>query len=211
MESKKMPIENKPQKRTREEVVTFISETSKYRHLTTQYCVGNGIDIGSGGDAVVPWAISMDLPEEEYNHYNSNQKPRGPIHYRATDLLFNLPFKSNTLSFLYASHIAEDVPEEKWPEMFREWARVLIPGGNMIILVPERNKWNYAVKVLGQIPNCQHRHEPVLGELTKMFTLVGLQTICDKLTNCHPNDYTILGVAKKPGSPNSIGRREWVK
>lgn len=187
---------------------TFPSETSKYRHITTPFCVGNGIDIASGGDAVVPWAISIELEDEKYNYYNSNQKPRGPLHYRDNNAIFDLPFKSNTLDFVYSSHLIEDFSQEVWPKMLGEWVRCLKPGGNLIILVPEVKRWNYAVNVLGQCPNCSHHApEPSVGDLTKVFTKLGLQTVCDKLTNCHPNDYSILGVAKKPGSPNSIGRR----
>src|SRR5437867_3001774 len=42
-----------------------MSETAKHRHLTIRYCQGCGLDLGSGGDPIVPWAISVDLPAEE--------------------------------------------------------------------------------------------------------------------------------------------------
>lgn len=187
---------------------TFPSEVSKYRHLTNQFCIGNGCDIGSGGDGIVPWAINIELPEKEYNLYNSNQKPRGPLHYRAIDAIFNPPFKPNTLDWVALSHVIEDWSQEVWPKFLGEWVKCLKPGGRLIILVPDYLRWKYAIEVLGQPCNCAHfSPEPSVGDLTKVFTKLGLRTICDKLTDCHPNDYSILGVAKKPGSPNSIPRR----
>ena len=38
------------------------SETSKCRPRLAKFCVGYGIDIGPGGDPIVPAAIRVDLP-----------------------------------------------------------------------------------------------------------------------------------------------------
>jgi predicted SAM-dependent methyltransferase len=178
--------------------LAFMSETSKYRHLTTPYCKGNGIDIASGGDAVVPWAMSVELEEDEYNYYNSNHAPRGPLHYRANDAVWHLPFKDHTLSFVYCSHWLEDRPRSDWPILFKEWARVLKTGGYLIILVPEVERWNYAVRVLGQPCNCSHSApEPSIGEVSRAMMMVGLDVVEEKLTDCFEHDYSILAVAKK--------------
>jgi len=37
------------------------SETSKCRSRLARYCVGAGIDIGAGGDPIVPTAVIVDL------------------------------------------------------------------------------------------------------------------------------------------------------
>lgn len=172
------------------------SETEKYRHLTVPYCQGNGIDIGSGGDPVVPNAIQVELQYDLYHKYRSGDVHGVPIQWHG-DCWF-LPFKDSVLDFVYSSHLIEDFDHARWPHLFKEWGRCLKPDGYMVILVPEFERWNYAIRVLGQPPNCAHfSPEPRVGELSEAFHLAGLSVIKEHLTECHPNDYTILGVAQK--------------
>jgi len=43
--------------------VKSVSETSKCRDSLAPFCNGDGVDIGYGGDPIVPNAICMDLPD----------------------------------------------------------------------------------------------------------------------------------------------------
>lgn len=173
------------------------SETSKYRHLTTPYCIGNGVDIGSGGDPVVAHAIQVELPKKEYSHYRMGDVHGVPIQWHGD--CFDLPFKNNVLDFVYSSHLIEDFSRERWIPLFTEWVRVLKPGGKLVVLVPEYTRWRYAIEVLGQRPNCSHWNpEPSLGDLTNAFEKLNLRCIKERLTECHENDYTIIGTAAKP-------------
>lgn len=95
------------------------SETSKFRHMTAQYCSGNGVDIGSGGDPVVPHAISVDLPDP-YTRVGDS-----PIQWRGDGTA--LPFMGGSLDFVYASHLLEDFAD--WIHPLTEWTRVLKSGG----------------------------------------------------------------------------------
>jgi len=174
------------------------SETAKYRNLTAKYCYadkdmpGCGVDIASQGDVVVPWAISFDLPVEEFNFYCSNHPAKGPIHLRGH--ADKLPFENETLNFVYSSHLLEDYLD--WEPVIREWLRVLRPNGYLIILIPDKELWGAAIKA-GQSPNCSHRHEGRVGELSELATKLGLEIIEDRLTDQHPGDYSILGVFRK--------------
>lgn len=169
------------------------SETAKYRHLTTEHCRGNGVDIGSGGDPVVPWAINFDLPNDEFDRYHSGHPPRKPIQYGGDAK--NLPFKDGTLDFVYSSHLLEDFFD--WDPVLREWMRVLKPGGKLVILVPDKKLWNDAI-ARGQPPNCAHTHESYPGEISKYVGRLGrMRVIRDSLTECFPNDYSILFVGVK--------------
>lgn len=171
-----------------------MSETAKYRKLTTPYCNGAGVDIASQGDAVVPWAMSFDLPEPEFSRYSSGQPAKGPIHLRGH--ANKLPFDSRSLDFVYSSHLLEDYLD--WLPILSEWCRCVKVGGHIIILIPDRELWNEAIRK-GQPPNNAHKHEGTVGELTGIFkSFFGhFEIIHDKLTALSPEDYTIMFVAKR--------------
>jgi ubiquinone/menaquinone biosynthesis C-methylase UbiE len=113
-----------------------MSETAKHRHLVLDYCHGNGVDLGSAGDSVVPWAIQVDLPDGAYHAYNPARSDDG-IQWRgsATDL----PFKDAVLDFVHSSHLIEDFVD--WEPVLKEWCRVLKPGGYLIIAVPDHARF----------------------------------------------------------------------
>lgn len=169
-----------------------MSETNKYLHLVQQYCRGNTLDIASGGWPVVPHAIQIELPQDEFAHYNSGKIPDSPIQWRgyATDL----PFKDATVDTAFSSHLLEDYLE--WEPVLKEWVRVIKPGGFLVILVPDKVLWNEAIRK-GQPPNCAHKHESHAGELSQYAEAIGLDVIEDRLTDCFPGDYSILFVGKK--------------
>lgn len=177
---------------TEQEFRKFTSETEKYRHLTSQYCSGAGVDIASQGVPVVPWAIQFDLPEKEFLHYSSGRQPASPIPLRG--YATKLPFVNNSLDFVYSSHLLEDYAD--WNPVLDEWVRVLKPGGRLIILVPDKDLWAEAI-ARGQPPNCAHKKEPKPGELTRWLEPKGIRVLKDCLTNCYKGDYTIIFVGVK--------------
>jgi len=165
------------------------SETSKHRHLVTQYCQGNGVDLGSSGDPVVPWAIQVDLPPAQYRHYNTT-RPEAIIQWRGTAL--DLPFKDSTLDWVHSAHLLEDWAA--WGPPLREWDRVLKPGGYMLISVPDHARFRAAV-ARGQGDNLSHKHESYCGELTKCLPFYSV--LRDGFVNDNPNEYSILYIGRK--------------
>jgi SAM-dependent methyltransferase len=170
----------------------YPSETAKYLHLTAGFCWGCGVDIGSQGSGVVPWAFNFDLPPDEFAFYNSGNQPRGPIQLRGD--AHKLPFDSDSLAFVYSSHLLEDFLD--WEPVLREWVRVIKPGGYLIILVPDKELWAAAL-AKGQPPNCAHTHESHVGELTAHMEHLPIKPMIDRLTNCFEGDYSILFVGEK--------------
>jgi len=174
-----------------------MSETDRHRHLVTEYVQGNGVDLGSDGSPIAPWAIQLDLPDEQFKSYNPNRE-RGNIHYQgdATDL----PFKDHTLDFVHASHLLEDFAD--WGPVLREWDRVLKPGGYMLIAVPDRLRFRRNVlRGLEANPpydcdNGNHRHESHVGELTAY--LHTYEAIRDDFVDDNPDCYSILYIGRKP-------------
>lgn len=176
-----------------------MSETAKYRHLTVKYCYGERgtpltvLDVASQGDPVVPWAWQLDLPRAEFLQYSGGTKPVNQ--YQLAGYADKLPLEDDSLDVLYSSHFIEDVVD--WVPVLREWTRVLKHGGTLIICLPDKHRWNYAVQHLKQPPNCAHRHESFPGELSGYAKMFGWDVVEDRLTECHPNDYNIIFVAKK--------------
>lgn len=168
------------------------SETEKYRHLTVPYCAGNGIDVGSGGDPVVRSAIQVELPEADYFKYRSGDVNGVPIQWQGS--ADALPFKDKTLDYVYSSHLLEDFLD--WKPLLKEWTRVLKKSGKLIILIPDKALWEAALR-RGQLPNCAHKHEGYVGELSTYAKHFGWKVIQDKLTALTPTDYSILFIAER--------------
>ena len=175
----------------------IFSESAKYLYMLLPYLVGNGVDIGSGGRPIVPWAISIELPADKFKHYN--QRTDVPCGIEWLGDIFNLPFKDGVLDWIFSSHLIEDFSRETiWPRLFTEWARCLRPGGTMVILVPDKERWAAAIEA-GQTPNCSHfRPEPSVGDIGRVGSTCGLDVIEERLTNIDSRDYSILGVLRKP-------------
>jgi SAM-dependent methyltransferase len=166
-----------------------MSETSKYLHITAPYCQGTGVDIGSQGEPVVPWAIQVDLPREPYLKYGGQNPESIHLPIGCSDL----PFKDASLDFVYSSHLIEDFAD--WTSLLTEWSRIVKPGGNLVIMLPDKERFSDAI-ARGQPPNCAHQHEGRVGELSTYFP-TGWTIIFDGLTNLTPEDYNILFVAKR--------------
>ena len=48
-------------------------------------------------------------------------------------------FDANAIEALYASHVLEHVPYAKLQATLKEWHRVLMPGGKLMVAVPDMN------------------------------------------------------------------------
>lgn len=171
----------------------FKSETAKYREfihkLIPQDC---GVDIGSQGDPIVPWAMGLDLPKKEFEIYSGGNPAHGPIQLRG--YANDLPFDDNSLGFVYSSHLLEDFLD--WTPLLKEWVRVLKPYGRLIILIPDKKLWAKAIEE-GQPPNCAHKHEGTPGELSDILEQLGMVTISDSHTNRFDGDYSIMYLGYK--------------
>jgi predicted SAM-dependent methyltransferase len=96
---------------------------------------------------------------------------------------------------VFSSHLIEDFTADKQREICKEWARVVKPGGHLVILAPEQGRWREALK-RGQPPNNAHRHEPPLGFFSQIFTeMTGWMILMDQF--CDKTDYGMVFVARK--------------
>lgn len=126
------------------------SETSRCRKSLSKYCIGDGVDIGYGGDPILPTSICMDLPKPyaKYRDYPQH------LHGDAKNLYW---FRDNTLDYVYSSHVLEDF--EDTAGIIKEWIRVLKPGGRLVLYLPDEKTYRIFCYTRGKPPNVHHIHE----------------------------------------------------
>ena len=126
-----------------------ISETSKCRARLAPYCTGYGLDLGFGGDPIVPHAIGVDMPQP----YSDVGKLPVQLGGDATRLVW---FADGTLDFIFTSHLLEDFVDVG--AALREWLRVLKPGGRLIIFCPDEQVYRRHCAAHGLKRNPHHVH-----------------------------------------------------
>lgn len=171
-----------------------MTEHVKWRHIVAPYLTGNGIELATQGDPIAPHSIQFELLENDFAIYNSGHALYGPVQWRSNNAIYNLPFKDHTLDYVASSHLIEDFLD--WAPLLREWIRVLKQGGKLVICLPDKERWNDAI-VRGQPPNCAHKHESHVGELSGYTSALGIRPLVDAFTDTPPGDYNILFVGEK--------------
>jgi predicted SAM-dependent methyltransferase len=129
-----------------------VSETSKCRDRLQKYCVGYGVDLGFGGDPIVPTAITVDRPSP-YAKVGSSPLNLGGD---ARNLYW---FASNSLNYVFSSHLLEDFPPNETRSIVLEWLRVLATDGYLILYLPDEQKYRQQCKASGQPYNQNHQIE----------------------------------------------------
>lgn len=175
------------------------SESSKYLPLVEQYLRETIVlDVGSGGMPVVAHAIQVELSKESMRTYRGGEQPSPLIQIHGDDASFHLPFKSGTIRTCFSSHLIEDGTVEQQAAWMREWCRVTMSGGHIVVLHPDNDRWNHAV-ANGQPPNCAHKNQLSAGQLSRMVAdwRLPMDSIEDRLTNLSPKDYGLVTIFKK--------------
>jgi SAM-dependent methyltransferase len=119
----------------------MVKETSKAKErrkaegFFDRYFAGQGIDVGYGGDLVVPNCRGWDVED-------------GDAHELA-----GIPDAS--FDFVYSSHILEHLEDPA--RAVKNWWRVLKPGGYLILYVPERDLFERK-KTLPSDISLDHKH-----------------------------------------------------
>ena len=127
------------------------SETSGVRYLLAKYCIGDGVDVGFGGDPIVPTAICMDMPRPY------TQVGDAPQHLHGT--AEDLPFQSGRLDYVYSSHLIEDFTYGAQVVILYQWVRVIKKGGLIIICAPDERRFREHCRKTGQTVNLAHVNE----------------------------------------------------
>ena len=142
------------------------SETSKCRDRLRRFCLGDGLDIGYGGDPIIPSAITVDLLSGPYCTLLGNHPQN--LHGNGSNLHW---FKDGVFDYVYSSHLLEDFNIEQMTKVLIEWLRVLKIGGNLVIYCPDEQAYRVHCKSINSVPNEHHKNENFsLNFLTGIFS-----------------------------------------
>ena len=166
-----------------------MSETALCRKRLDCYCLGNGLDLGYGGDPIVPSAITVDLITQYSKVGNHPRNLTGD----ATNLYW---FKDNVLDYVYSSHLLEDFEENETEKILSEWLRVLKYDGNLVLYCPVEKKYREHCQKTGQPYNQSHKIEKFSLEYVKdILKKIGNVTIIHQIDLV--NIYSFELVARK--------------
>ena len=127
------------------------SETSAARSVLAPYCTGLGLDLGFGGSAISPTAITFDMP---HMYCPSLEGHRQHLRGDAT----NMPFICDeAFDYIYSSHLIEDFYYDELIGIISEWRRILAPGGVLVLNAPDQKKFLAHCDATGQSRNDNHK------------------------------------------------------
>lgn len=135
---------------TRRSARSIVSETSKCRARLAPYCQGYGVDLGFGGDPILPSTIRIDQPQPYADYLGLHPVQLGGD---VADLQW---FRDGVLDYVYSSHVLEDFVDVD--AVLREWLRVLKPGGRLVIYCPDEHIYRRHCQDTGHPYNSHHVH-----------------------------------------------------
>ncbi len=135
----------------------YRSETSKVRHMVSNFCIGKGCDIGFGGDKIK----KVDCDGIDYaSPYAYTGKDKVDI---ACDVMHEkIPVENDTYDYVYSSHLIEDFVDTK--AALIEFIRILKDGGNLILVFPNQKTYEEYCMKNNQILNPHHIHQDMSAD-----------------------------------------------
>lgn len=170
-----------------------MSETAQVRHIVLpylkEYKAPTIIDVGCGGDKLVPSAIAV---EKAYSHAGV-----GDDHIQILADIRSLPFKDNTIDVIYHSHVIEDFFYKEQLAIVLEHHRILKKGGALIIVAPDQRLYLEHCKQRGEQPNQAHKEPDMSFATFKSKVLFHTQSLLELKHKHNSPPYTWLVVLKK--------------
>jgi predicted SAM-dependent methyltransferase len=175
------------------------SETSLCRSRLAKFCEGNGLDLGYGGDPIVPEAITLDLPEPYFSPSWLQENP-APQNLKG-DARSLYWFNDNCLDYVYSAHLLEDFEAKEIPDILREWLRVIKPNGYLVLYLPDQKRYEEYCENKGVNPNPNHKIP--MFSLNYLLRVMGAEGISRSIYIVHSqeecDDYSFEVVFQKRG------------
>jgi SAM-dependent methyltransferase len=161
-----------------------------------KYCNGLGLDIGYGGDLIVPNAEGWD--------------------FEHGDARFLQGVEDSKYDFVYSSHTLEHVDDAE--ESLFNWFRVIKPGGYLILYVPHRDLYEKKARLPSRFNSTHQRFFlidkealpdtvgiiPLINRSLKNFEIIYCKECSEGHTITDPEkhsdgEYSIEAVIRKTG------------
>jgi SAM-dependent methyltransferase len=130
-----------------------MSETAAARPTLSKYCQGFGIDMGFGGSAIVPTALTFDMP---VGYCPSFEGHKQILQGDCKNLSY---FCSEVFDYIYSAHLLEDFTYQELIPILQEWRRVLKTGGVLVTNCPNQQKFLNHCAATGQPLNLAHKEQ----------------------------------------------------
>ncbi len=189
------------------------SETAKHRHTILQIIrsttgcdlqLRNGLDLGCGGDPIVPEAVCLDQPGP-YTKCGQN-----PIHFKGNAISLHW-FAADSLDYIYSSHLFEDFNTEEQHKALTEWSRVLRDKGLLILLLPHQQRYVNTCQSHNEQPNEHHKIAEFSPEYMEniivnfpQLTLMKIYRFWDITADEY--NFLLIAVKQKQPEPNTAGK-----
>lgn len=168
-----------------------MSETAAARHILERFCIHPVLDLGFGGSSISPNAINLDYEDRYTTVGNDPQHLTGD----ARNLYW---FKDGVLGSVYSSHLLEDFPPTETVGIVDEWLRVIKPGGNLILLLPDEPVFREHCQKTGQNYNLAHQNHVLTLDWFKKAVVPSFAAVADVVFDESPiNIYSFAIVLKK--------------
>lgn len=168
-----------------------MSETQTCREILAPYCFGNGLDLGFGGDPILPSSICIDRAEDHVGR--SKRENPAPTHIIGN--IWELEwFRDGSLDYVFSSHALEDAEDTR--AVLVEWMRVLRPGGYLVLFLPDQKTYEEDCRKRHYPPNKAHIHADFSLEFVKARLPASSEVVFEQWP-FPGNPYSFAVVAKK--------------
>lgn len=175
------------------------NESAKIRWEIVKYTRGKGLDIGCGAWKQFPHWIGVDN-RVDTQLFGQQMDPDVTVN-TAEDLSL---FASESMDFVFSSHLLEHIPYEKVASTLKEWMRVIKPKGYLVLYLPDEDEYP---KVGAEGANPDHKwnvnRQRVLEAMESLsWDLVDYQKRNEGL------EYSLLFVFRKLGSGHRFSHEQ---
>jgi len=166
------------------------NEGFKVRWEIVRWTKGRGLDIGCGPQKTFPHFIGVDN-NIDAAIFNIPAKPDVYVD-NANDLSV---FSSESMDFVFSSHLLEHFPYEEVPKVLKEWFRVLKPNRHLVLYLPDEDEY----PKVGE-PNANLDHKWNVNKDRLLEAMKGLNwDLIDYQKRNKGNEYSLYFVFKKIG------------
>lgn len=167
-------------------VISQVQHEDLYKFLKTFAPNKMGLDVG--GVLYESVRSSWSLEEAPFS-LKLNLKDPADINARAE----NLPFPDETFGYIVSFHTFEHIKGEP-QETVKEWLRVLVPGGLLGIVMPDKRHFLHNPEVTNEGAAAYHEMEP--KEVLELFSGLDAEIL---LFDTRKNNFDFEIVGRKHG------------